>query len=219
MPNPEAAAAFGDSTGQYPPARRPAPVAGRHLLQRTHRPRQRPRPQRGPFPDRPARQDDGDLHDQPAQRRPDAVLRGGGLPDRRRRRHGGRGGRRTRQRPGRRERRGVRPEHAQVVPPPGRPRGARPLRRAAREPRTRRSDPLRACPEQPLAPRDGDHPDDGLQRRQRLVHRPRRRLACVPLPRRRARPVHQRSHPRPGPGRRRHDLAPSRPGTTTAATS
>ena len=69
------------------------------------------------------------------------------------------------------------------------------LRRASREPPAGRPDALRACPEQPRALRHGDHPHDGLQRRQRPVHRPRRRLACLPLPRRPARSVHQRITP------------------------
>ena len=71
--------------------------------------------------------------------------------------------------------------------------------RASPEPRTRRSDRDRARPEQSRISRHGDDPDDGLQRRHRPVHRPRRRLAHLPVPRGRTRAVDQRPHARPGP--------------------
>ena len=50
----------------------------------------------------------------------------------------------------------------------------------ARRPQRRRAGPGRPAPV-----RDGDHAHDGLQRRHRPVHRPRGRLAGLPLPRRR----------------------------------
>ena len=55
-----------------------------------------------------------------------------------------------------------RPEHAQMVPAPERPRRARAPGRASPQPRMRRSDRYRARPWQSRIRWDGDHPDDGL---------------------------------------------------------
>ena len=114
------------------------------------------------------------------------------------------------QRPGSRERRGVRPEHAQMVPSPERPRRGRPSGRTSAKPGTCRSNRDRARSEQCRLSRHGDHPDDGFQRCHRPVHCPRRRLAGLPVPRWRTRAVDQRPHVRPGPDRRRLDLARGR---------
>ena len=89
MPLQDPLPALDDSTGEHQAVADREPPRVSDQVRCLDRHRQSPRQQRGSFPGRQALQVDAGVQDQPARRRRDAVLRGRGLPDRRRRRHGG----------------------------------------------------------------------------------------------------------------------------------
>ena len=90
---------------------------------------------------------------------------------------GGARSRRTRQRFGGWQHRGICLEHAQMVLASERRRRTPARDRASPEPRIGRSDRHRARPQQSRILWDGDYPDDGLQRRHRPFYSTRWRLA------------------------------------------